>query len=145
MPRGSADWRRIPICNSPCITVITRRQRNRRAPVCAWNSAGTCLGPTASRITSCAMSRVQRVENERIAAERQRLEPFRSQLRQQWELDDRAVILVFAGKFIEKKRPMDFVQALELADRQGATVQGLMVGDGPLRAPCEEFVRAHHI
>lgn len=82
------------------------------------------------------------VDNERIAAERQRLEPARSQLRQQWGLDDKTVVFVFAGKFIEKKRPMDFVQALERAIRQGAAVQGLMVGDGPLRAACEDSVRA---
>ena len=83
------------------------------------------------------------VDNEGIAAERIRLEPMRSQLRHQWGLDEKAVVFVFAGKFIEKKRPMDFVQAVDRAARQVAGVQGLMVGDGPLRTPCEDFVRAH--
>jgi len=52
-------------------------------------------------------------------------------------------VFAFAGKFIEKKGPMDFVRAIDRAARQGAAVQGLMVGDGPLRAGCEDFVRAH--
>jgi glycosyltransferase involved in cell wall biosynthesis len=82
------------------------------------------------------------VDNQRIAAECRRWEPTRSQLRSQWGLDGKSVVFAFAGKFIEKKRPMDFVQAIDRAARQGAAVEGLMVGDGPLRAGCEDFVRA---
>jgi glycosyltransferase involved in cell wall biosynthesis len=85
------------------------------------------------------------VDNQRIAAECRRLEPIRSQLRSQWGLDGKTVVVAFAGKFVEKKRPMDFVRAIGLAARQGAAVQGLMVGDGPLRAGCEDFVRARRI
>ena len=48
----------------------------------------------------------------------------------------------FYGKFIAKKRPLDFLRSLQLASAADATVQGLMVGDGPLRPDCEEFVRA---
>jgi glycosyltransferase involved in cell wall biosynthesis len=83
------------------------------------------------------------VDNQRIAAECRRWEPTHSQLRSQWGLDEKTVVFAFAGKFIEKKRPMDFVRAIDRAARQGAAVQGLMVGDGPLRAGCEDFVRAH--
>jgi glycosyltransferase involved in cell wall biosynthesis len=85
------------------------------------------------------------VDNERIAAERINLEPMRSQLRQRWGLDEKAIVLAFAGKFIQKKRPMDFVLAVAKAARQGIAVQGLMVGDGPLRLTCEELVRASNI
>jgi glycosyltransferase involved in cell wall biosynthesis len=85
------------------------------------------------------------VDNEGIAAECRRLEPIRSQLRQHWGLDEDGAVLVFAGKFIEKKRPMDFVHAVEMTARQGVAVQGLMVGDGPLRPTCEDFVRTHRI
>src|SRR6266581_4070123 len=85
------------------------------------------------------------VDNEWLAAERRRLEPIRSQLRQHWGLDGKAVVVGFAGKFIEMKRPMDFVQAVERSARQGVAVQGLMVGDGPLRTACEELVRKHRI
>jgi glycosyltransferase involved in cell wall biosynthesis len=38
---------------------------------------------------------------------------------------------------------MDFVRAITRAAQNGASLQGLMVGDGPLRADCEDFVRKH--
>ena len=85
------------------------------------------------------------VDNDWIGAQCQRLESVRSQLRCQWGLDERAVVFVFAGKFIPKKRALDFVQAIDRAARGGVAVQGLMVGDGPLRASCEEFVRARRV
>lgn len=71
----------------------------------------------------------------------ERLRPQRNELRAKWNLDARTTVFLFAGKFVEKKRPMDFLKALDLAVKRGATVAGLMVGDGPLRPSCEEFVR----
>jgi glycosyltransferase involved in cell wall biosynthesis len=67
--------------------------------------------------------------------------PHHSELRRRWDLDEEAVVFLFVGKFIEKKRPMDFVQAVESAARTNSRVFGLMVGDGPLRPVCEAFVR----
>jgi glycosyltransferase involved in cell wall biosynthesis len=84
------------------------------------------------------------VDNQRIAAECRRWGPTHSKLRSRWGLAEKTVVFAFAGKFIEKKRPMDFVQAIDRAARQGAAVEGLMVGDGPVRVECEDFVRAHH-
>jgi len=69
----------------------------------------------------------------------------RTKLRQEWGLQDGQTVFVFAGKFIEKKRPMDFLQAILAAAKQEAMVAGLMVGDGPLRAACEEFVMRHKL
>lgn len=83
------------------------------------------------------------VDNQRIAAECRRLDPTRGELRKQWGLDEKAIVFVFSGKFTAKKRPLDFVLAIDQAARKGVAVQGLMVGDGPLRPRCEEFVRAH--
>src|SRR5713101_6696312 len=40
---------------------------------------------------------------------------------------------------------MDFVRAVSEAARQKAAVQGLMVGDGPFRNVCEDFVHTHHV
>jgi len=61
-------------------------------------------------------------------------------LRRQWELQEQAMVFVFSGKFLPKKRPMDFLRAIEAAAQQEPSVAGLMVGDGPLRAACEQFV-----
>lgn len=83
------------------------------------------------------------VDNQGIAAECRRLDPVRGQLRQQWGLDEKAIVFVFSGKFTAKKRPLDFVMAIDRAARGGVAIQGMMVGDGPLRPHCEEFVRVH--
>jgi len=69
----------------------------------------------------------------------------RSRLRREWGLEDGQTVFVYAGKFIGKKRPMDFLEAMAAAARQEPTVAGLMVGDGPLRSACEEFVLRHRL
>lgn len=60
-------------------------------------------------------------------------------LRLQWGLEEPQTVFLFAGKFIETKRPMDFLRAIEKAYRQQPSVAGLMVGDGPSRIQCEQF------
>jgi glycosyltransferase involved in cell wall biosynthesis len=75
----------------------------------------------------------------------QRLASSRPQLRAAWNLPDGNAVFLWAAKFIPKKRPMDFVRALDLAARAGARVQGLIVGDGPLRAGCEQFARERSV
>jgi glycosyltransferase involved in cell wall biosynthesis len=66
-------------------------------------------------------------------------------LRANWGLSDAAVVFLFAGKFIEKKRPLDVVKAIGQAKLLGAEVEGLMVGDGPLRAACEQLAREENL
>jgi len=78
-------------------------------------------------------------------SESERLEADRSLIRAKWGLSDTAVVFLFAGKFIEKKRPADFVNAIGEAKSLGAEVEGLMVGDGPLRAACEELAREKNL
>jgi glycosyltransferase involved in cell wall biosynthesis len=85
------------------------------------------------------------VDNGRFQIEAQCLEPRRSQLRKEKDLHENAIVFMFSGKFIPKKRPMDFVFAIERAVRQNPQIQGLMVGDGPLRAHCEQLVRERRI
>ena len=64
----------------------------------------------------------------------------RRRFRQAAGLNADAVTFMFCGKFVPKKRPMDFVMAVSRAAERGAAIQGLMVGDGPLRGACEQFV-----
>ncbi|HEX6823773.1 MAG TPA: glycosyltransferase family 4 protein [Candidatus Sulfotelmatobacter sp.] len=64
----------------------------------------------------------------------------RRRFRQAAGLNADAVTFMFCGKFVTKKRPMDFVTAVSKAAERGAAIQGLMVGDGPLRDACEQFV-----
>lgn len=60
--------------------------------------------------------------------------PNRAELRARLGIEPDARVALFAGKFVDKKRPLDFVRAIASA---GASMTGLMVGDGELRATCE--------
>ncbi len=73
-------------------------------------------------------------------SEAQRLQVERSKLRQKWMLDEDAIVFLFVGKFIPKKRPLDFVSAIANANSNGTRIMGLMVGDGPLRITCNQAV-----
>jgi glycosyltransferase involved in cell wall biosynthesis len=56
-----------------------------------------------------------------------------------------AVVFMFAGKLIEKKRPLDFVEALRQVRQKHTDVWGLVVGDGPLKAAVDDYRRTHDI
>lgn len=85
------------------------------------------------------------IDEDFFDAEALRWAKHESEQRQQWQLKDDAIVFLFAAKFVEKKRPFDFIKAIELAASMGAPVMGLMVGDGPLRCECEDYVRANNI
>jgi len=59
-------------------------------------------------------------------------------------LDADKRVLIFAGRMVDQKRPMDF---LELAKRRlgRATEQFVLLGDGALASACEEFIAAHRL
>jgi glycosyltransferase involved in cell wall biosynthesis len=52
-------------------------------------------------------------------------------------------IALFVGKFIDKKRPIDFIRACGMLEKTpaGRAVHGVLVGDGPLRRELEEQAR----
>ena len=61
-------------------------------------------------------------------------------LRAQHGLTPDARVVLFAGKFTDVKRPVDFVEAVGALARREGGVEGLMVGDGPLRAEVEAAI-----
>jgi glycosyltransferase involved in cell wall biosynthesis len=85
------------------------------------------------------------VDIDDMGGDADRLRSIRSELRQGWALDPNVTTFVFVGKFTETKRPLDFVRAVSEAAKQKPAVQGLMVGDGPLRSVCEDFAHTHHV
>lgn len=54
-----------------------------------------------------------------------------------------ATVFAFVGKFVDKKRPLDFLAALDAVRGAVPRAWGLLVGDGPLRAVMEEHRRLH--
>jgi glycosyltransferase involved in cell wall biosynthesis len=83
------------------------------------------------------------IDSEYITSQSQRLQTMRAELRRQWGLHEGSTVFLFVGKFTDIKRPLDFVRAIRNGQREEPSVQGLMVGDGPLRKSCEDFVRSH--
>jgi glycosyltransferase involved in cell wall biosynthesis len=81
------------------------------------------------------------VDNERFSSQAAALAPRRRAIRDGWEVPDRSIAILFSGKLIEKKRPLDLVRALATARRQDARLHLLVAGDGPLRAACEHLTR----
>jgi glycosyltransferase involved in cell wall biosynthesis len=54
-----------------------------------------------------------------------------------------AIVFTFAGKFIEQKRPLDFLAALDAIRSAQPNAWGLLAGDGPLRDVMEGHRRRH--
>jgi glycosyltransferase involved in cell wall biosynthesis len=88
------------------------------------------------------------VDDERIAAEAGREVAQKERIRAAWDIKQGQIAWIFAGKFIEKKRPLDFVKTISNLNREngndGRSV-GIMIGDGPLRPDCEEYARIHNV
>ena len=74
------------------------------------------------------------VDNAAFATQAETLRAERAELRGRWGIAEEAFVPLFAAKFIEKKRPADFVRAVAAA---GGGIHGLMVGDGELRPSAE--------
>lgn len=74
------------------------------------------------------------VDNERFAAQADELRPQRSDIRRLWNIPDDAFCVLFAGKFIDKKRPFDLIEAVKDARlaQQGRPLHLLFVGSGAL-------------
>ena len=87
------------------------------------------------------------VENDRFAAAAALASERRSEIRREWRIDPEATAFLFCGKFVEKKRPMDALQAL-LRTRSASErprIHLIMAGDGPLRRACETMAGVENL
>jgi glycosyltransferase involved in cell wall biosynthesis len=74
------------------------------------------------------------VDNERFKRQAELLRPRRLQLRKQWAIPEDAFCVLFCGKFIPKKRPLDIVAAARHLRESGRilNLHLLFVGSGEL-------------
>jgi glycosyltransferase involved in cell wall biosynthesis len=102
-----------------------------------------CVGASARRLYESYGVDVDRlawaphaIDNQRFAAQAGAERPSREALRRRWAIPEDAFCVVFAGKFIPKKRPGDLVGALRLLRElaPGRRYHGLFVGAGELGA-----------
>jgi len=76
------------------------------------------------------------VDNDRFARQAAALRPQRKEWRRRWGVDDDAFCVLFCGKFIAKKRPIDLVEAARLYGSDGSrrSIHLLFAGSGELSA-----------
>lgn len=74
------------------------------------------------------------VDNQRFAEQAAALRPHRAELRRQWEIPEDSFCVLFCGKFIEKKHPMDIVAAARCLNDRGLlpNLHLLFAGSGAL-------------
>jgi len=85
------------------------------------------------------------VDNERFARQAEALRPMRQAIRVGWGIPENAFCVLFCGKFIPKKRPMDLVKAVSQLNRSrgrkdGRPVHILFVGSGELGVQLRQSV-----
>jgi glycosyltransferase involved in cell wall biosynthesis len=97
-------------------------------------------GVPESRIYSAPYA----VDNERFAQQALALRPRRLELRRQWGIGDDAFCVLFCGKFMKKKRPLDVVEAARslISDGLLRNIHLLFVGSGELEV---ELKQACHV
>ena len=85
------------------------------------------------------------VDNERFELSYEALSQERDSIRVQWGISSTDFTFLFCAKFIEKKCPLDLLNALSIVFRKNEhwtkRIHLLMVGDGKQKIECEEFVR----
>ncbi len=86
------------------------------------------------------------VDNDYFAAAAARLRPQRATLRARWGIDPEAWVLLFCGKLIAKKRPMDVVlAAAQAVPKIPGQVFILFAGDGEHAASIRSGLAAHNL
>lgn len=81
------------------------------------------------------------VDNGRFHQQAEEVRRRRPDIRRRWGIPEEAFCVLFCGKFIPKKRPMDVVRAAKQVMEGGGSVHLLFVGSGELdaglRSACE--------
>ena len=80
------------------------------------------------------------VENERFKEQKS---PDKISYRQKYNISSDSMIILYSGKLIEKKRPLDLLKASQRLEHKKVVL--FYLGDGPLRGQIEEEVKKHQI
>jgi len=76
------------------------------------------------------------VDNKRFARQAEAIRGQRSEIRSQWRISEDAFVVLFCGKFIPKKRPLDLIKAAQILRKEHPQLNMhlLFVGSGKLGA-----------
>lgn len=151
-----AYWQAVREAHATGMEVWLRGESNDLAPVSPWKRAakGVLLGQLFSRVDhflciGTANRRLYRqfgvsegrlhpapyaVDNDRFAAQAVEARGRRAEIRARWGIPGKAFCVLFCGKFIAKKRPLDLVAASQYLKGRGQDIHLLFVGSGALEA-----------
>ena len=73
------------------------------------------------------------VDNDRFAAEARESGDSRSKIREELGCQPGEYMILFVGKFVSLKRPLDLVKALAMLGNGDLEVRGVFVGNGAAR------------
>ena len=79
------------------------------------------------------------VDNRRF----QSLKTDGSSARKKWDIDERNTIILYSGKLIDKKRPLDLLKSFHQLNDENTTL--FYMGDGPLRNELETYISIHQV
>lgn len=88
------------------------------------------------------------VDNDWFASQTDALRPGKDRLRKDFGIPAKSRVVLFAGKFEEKKRPMDLLKAAQILSKETGGNEPfflLMAGDGVLRETCRAYAKANSI
>ena len=92
------------------------------------------FGVTDRQLIFCPYS----VDNTRFKQQANTLLPKRNELRQQLGIAPDQCVLLYSGKYVPKKRPLDLLKAVQQLARPSITV--ILMGDGELRTELTTFI-----
>jgi len=79
------------------------------------------------------------VDNKRFQVAHENKLSLRKTMREKLQVNEKDILILFSGKYIEKKRPMDLLKAFQFLD-QSKHFFLLMMGEGELRQEMEKFI-----
>jgi len=85
------------------------------------------------------------VDNDFFESSRTKLLPMRNGLKQRFGFKDDTPVIIFSGKLVERKRPMDLLQAYARVIKAIPNVGLLLIGEGGLRAEIEQFIASNNL
>lgn len=81
------------------------------------------------------------VDNEFFDRARADVLSHREKIRSELGFSNGLPVVVFSGKLIDRKRPLDLIEAVRRLEHEGVPVGLLMIGEGALRSSIERFSR----
>ncbi len=83
------------------------------------------------------------VDNRRFRNQYEQLKGQNTELRKKYNLKEDALVFLFVGKYIHKKRPMDLIRAFHQLNHPKA--QLILVGEGALRSEMEAYIKGNNL